>query len=77
MTHSGRRFFRKAFAACVPARDEEEKHEEVSTYTFQSQVSLMNKEPETNEKSVRFRWSVGCDHPPNAKKWTCKLVLRE
>ena len=44
MSHSGRRFFREAFAACVSARDEEEKHEEVSTCRCQSQVSLMNKE---------------------------------
>ena len=54
MVDLGRRFFREAFVACVPAGNEEEKQEGVSTYTFQSQVSLMNKEPETNEKSVRF-----------------------
>jgi hypothetical protein len=48
----GRSFFKEAFAACVSARDEEEKHEGVSTYTCQSQVSLMNKEAKISENQV-------------------------
>jgi hypothetical protein len=32
MMDLGRRFFREVFAACVPARNEEEKQEEVSTF---------------------------------------------
>ena len=29
------------------------------------------------KKSVRFRWSVGCDHSPKVKNVTCELVLAQ
>ena len=51
MVDLGRRFFREAFVACVPAGNEEEKQEGVSTYTFQSQVSLTNKEAK-NQRQI-------------------------
>ena len=66
MMHMGRHFFsffREAFAACVSARDEEEKHEEVRTYTCQSQVSLMNKEAKNQRKPVVIR-----DRPAKSMK---------
>ena len=54
MLHLGRHFFREAFAACVSAMDEEEKHEEVRTYTCQSQVSLMNKEVVIRDRPAKI-----------------------
>ena len=66
MLHLGRHFFREAFAACVSARDEEEKHEEVRTYTCQSQVSLMNKEAK-NQRKIGEIQMVSRDRP--AKKY--------
>jgi hypothetical protein len=50
MVQLGRRFFREAVAVCLSARNEEEKHEGVSTYSCQSQVPLMNKEAKNQRK---------------------------